>query len=120
MPFIVTTRRTTPPIDLTDPDHVTVTRRAVAALEGEDGARDVLQPIVRAVAHPVVRGDLVRIVERWDGADALFLRLPHGVEVEVEARQWYQLAEDVGWDFHRDAHRDEAELLAAYNAEQGA
>jgi hypothetical protein len=45
--------------------------------------------------------------------------LPDGTTIHVEPRQWYQLAEAVGWHPDADAHRGEAELLAAYNAKQG-
>jgi hypothetical protein len=44
--------------------------------------------------------------------------LPDGTVIEVEARKWYRLAQDVGWHPDRDEHRGEDELIAVWNAKQ--
>jgi hypothetical protein len=49
---------------------------AAAALEGEGGVRDRLQPVVSKVAAREVRSRLVREVACWDGQGLLILRVP--------------------------------------------
>jgi hypothetical protein len=105
MPYIVTTKRTVPTDLGRDEvaDAGVLSRRAVATLEEA-------QDLVREAGATVTAA----VITESGGT----ITLPDGTEIEVEQRQWCQLAEAVGWDFHGDAHRSEAELLDAYNARQ--
>lgn len=105
-PYIITTSHT--------PEHdgatgYVISRRAVATLEeaikaAQDACGTDLMGRLEASLMPETGG--------W-------LAHPDGTTIKVEPRQWYELAQDVGWHPDQDAHRGEAELVAAWNAKQG-
>lgn len=101
------------------PFEATLSRQAVATLE------EAVQSAVNKICKAAFDAGTIEGYEQHE-TDARAIDesggsvgpLPGGTVIEVKQRQWYELAMDVGWDFYRDAHRDEAELLAAYNARE--
>lgn len=129
MPYLVTTWPACPGcVDPSTAPHVAkppFSRWAFATIEGDEGVKDYLQPVVRAVADQRERSRLVRAVAAIpESGTSEPIVLPDGSLVEIAATSWRGLATDCGAGFARlalvepDAN-EEAEVLAAWNSRHG-
>lgn len=111
MPFIITTTRTSPPIDLTDPDYVSVSRHAVATL---DEARGQVEEIVDQITGEAVASE----IPKTGGV----VTLSGGTVIEITPTLWVDLIADYadGSGITRDmtAAEWQAAIIAAHNAQE--
>lgn len=111
-PFIITVMHTTPPVDLTDPDYVSISRRAVATLDGRE--------VYNALYETPLRDKL--------GVSEMIAALPDsggtihegdGTVIEVEQRHLGGVDGLLNLSGLGAGIFTEDEIIAAYNVREG-